>query len=291
MSFAGMTGNGHVAAPFNWQLLCDKVKIAQRDTFDLLFIVVDNANKCRLYKADTLALQLRAELPDNSAPQLAVTSLNADLPFANHEQTIEPGMQVSLDVSSTDGDASPVDHLVVELIGAEGTAPPEGYTFETAEGQSTLHSLFTWNPDCSIFLDGVYENRYQFIFRTKDDRCQNEKWDTIAVKINVKDIENDPAEFIPPNFVSADHDPGMHNEFFGMVKLNKSTGELEDIMPRDNCVGHFVGVAIYNRWGKVVFESGDRNFRWYPDEDASGIYFYTLTFSDKEYKGSITVRN
>jgi len=76
-----------------------------------------------------------------------------------------------------------------------------------------------------------------------------------------------------------------------MVRLNEHTGELEDILPRDNCVGHFVGISIYNRWGKQVFESTSRDFRWYPSEDASGIYFYTLTFSDREYKGSVTVRN
>lgn len=291
MRFGNATGNGHVESTFDWQLACDKVKLSERDTFNLMFIVIDNANKCRLYKADTLTVQVRAEPPDNTAPVLSITSMTPDQPFTNMHQTIVPGTQVSLDVTSTDPDVSPADHLVLELVAAEGTVPPEGYTFENVEGPSKLHSTFTWNPDCSVFTNGVYENPYKFTFRTQDDRCQNAKWDTLAVNIVVKDIENDPQAFIPPNFVSADHDPEMRNEFFGMVKLNKVTGELEDIMPKDNCVGHFVGIAIYNRWGKLVFESADRNFRWYPDEDASGIYFYTLTFSDKEFKGSITVRN
>ncbi|HEX8041261.1 MAG TPA: gliding motility-associated C-terminal domain-containing protein, partial [Chryseosolibacter sp.] len=291
MRFPGDTGNGHVASPFDWELLCDKVNLKEKDTFNLMFIVVDNANKCRLYKADTLSLQVRADSLENSAPELSVASTNPDLPFSNNEQAAELGQQISLDLVSADADVSPADHLVIEMIGAEGNVAPEGYAFETARGVSKLHALFTWNPDCSIFHDGVYDNQYRFTFRTYDDRCQNAKADTVAIALEVKDIVNDIAAFIPPNFVSADHDPGEHNEFFAMVRLNEATGELEDILPKDNCVGHFVGVAIYNRWGKVMFESNDRNFRWYPDEDASGIYFYTLTFSDKEFKGSITVRN
>ena len=73
--------------------------------------------------------------------------------------------------------------------------------------------------------------------------------------------------------------------------VNEQTGALEDILPRDNCLGQFVGITIYNRWGRPVYESTSRDFRWYPDDGSSGVYFYTLTFSDKEYKGSVTVRN
>lgn len=291
MQFPGATAAGHVASPFNWDLLCDQLDLDQKDSFNLMFIVVDQANKCRLYKADTLTLQLRARPPDNSAPELRVVSKNPDMPFNDQRQVIFPGEQVSLDIVGTDTDVTPSDHLVIEMAGAEGTIPPEGYIFQGAEGPSELRGTFTWNPDCSIFRDGVYENTYRFTFRTYDDRCQNPKSDTVAITLTVKDIENNVAEFLPPNFVSADHDPGLHNEFFAMVRLNNETGELEDILPEDNCVGHFVGIVVYNRWGKEVFESSDRHFRWYPDEGSSGIYFYTLTFSDKEFKGSVTVRN
>lgn len=291
MSFPGGSAAGHVASPFNWRLLCDDISLVDKDTFDLMFIVVDQTNKCRLYKADTLTLQLRAAPPDNAPPELRLVSTNPDLPFAGQQQTIAPGQQVSLDIISSDPDVSPSDHLVIDLVGAEGSVPPAGYTFQPVEGPSELRGLFSWNPDCSVFVDGVYENQYKFTFRTYDDRCQNSRSDTLTVDITVKDVENNIAEFIPPNFVSADHDPGLRNEFFAMVRWNPETDELEDILPKDNCVGHFVGIAIYNRWGKLVFQSADRNFRWYPDDGSSGVYFYTLTFSDKEFKGAVTVRN
>jgi hypothetical protein len=290
MSFPEATGVGHVASAFNWELLCKQMDLQKRDTFNLMFIAIDDANKCRFYKADTLTLQVRAEPPDNNAPDLTFVSTNRDLPFDNGEQLLRLGEEISLEFTSTDTDVSPADKLVIELIDADGSVAPSGYHFERVSGTSTLHTTFSWNPDCSIFQNGVYENTYTFTFRTYDDRCENEKADTVQVRFTIADVESDLTAFIPPNFVSPDHDAGQHNEFFGMVRLNEQTGALEDVLPRDNCIRQFVGITIFNRWGKRVFESSNRDFRWYPDEEASGVYFYTLTFSDKEFKGSITVR-
>jgi hypothetical protein len=291
MIFPEANAVGHVTSRFSWDLACDKVNLANKDTFDLMFIVVDDANKCRLYKADTLTVKVVAEPPENTQPLLAVASTNPDMPFVNNQQTLFVGEQISLGISSADADVAPADHLVIEMIGVEGSVEPSGYIFEPVEGQKNIATTFTWNTDCSIFLDGVYENQYKFTFRTYDDRCQNIKGDTVAVDFTIKDVENDVAAFMPPNFISADHDPEQRNEFFAMVRLNEQTGLLEDILPKDNCVGHFVGISIYNRWGKEVFESTNRDFRWYPDDGSSGVYFYTLVFSDKEFKGTVTVRN
>jgi hypothetical protein len=291
MTFPHAAGSGHVSSPFNWELICDRVDLDARDTFELMFVLIDDANKCRLYKADTLTVRVKVEPPDNAPPVLTIASTNTELPFVNNEQEVFVGQQIALGISSTDSDVAPADHLVIEMIGAEGSREPAGYLFEAVEGQANIQTTFTWNTDCSIFEEGIYENHYTFTFRTYDDRCHTAGADTVAVKMRIKDIENDIPAFLPPNFVSADNDPGDHNEFFGMVRLNEDTGQLEDILPKDNCLGHFVGITIFNRWGKSVFESTSRDFRWYPDEDASGIYFYTLTFSDKEFKGSVTVRN
>ena len=62
-------------------------------------------------------------------------------------------------------------------------------------------------------------------------------------------------------------------------------------LPLDNCTGQFQGIVIYNRWGSEVFKSSDRKFRWYALNEAAGVYFYSIKYSNKEYKGSISVRN
>src|SRR5690606_26254890 len=128
------------------------------DEFEVMFIVIDDANKCRLYKADTLTVRIKALPPDNSPPTLNVVSLNPDLPFENLEQDMFVGQQISLTLTSTDTDLSPQDQLAIELIDAKGSVDPEGYEFESVEGRGTIQTTFTWNPDCSIFRDGVYQN-------------------------------------------------------------------------------------------------------------------------------------
>ncbi len=290
MTFPEASARGRVNSQFNWNVACEKLNLAEKDIFELMFIVVDDANKCRLYKADTLTVHVKAEPPDNTGPVLTVASTNPDLPFINNQQTMFVGEQISLGLISTDSNLLPADHIAIEMIDAQGNVEPSGFIFAPVEGQGNIQTTFTWNTDCSIFQNGVYENTYTFKFRTYDDRCFNTKADTVAIEFTVKDFENKLVDFIPPNFVSPDNDVNQMNEFFGMVKLNAQTGQLDNILPKDNCVGHFVGIAIYNRWGKQVFESTSRDFRWFPDEEAAGIYFYSLRFSDKEFKGSVTVR-
>lgn len=291
MTFPEASSRGWVTSQFNWNVACEKLNLAEKDIFELMFIVVDDANKCRLYKADTLIVKVKVEPPENAAPVLTIASTNPDLPFINNQQTLNVGEQISLGLAGTDADLLPPDHIVIEMIDAQGSVDPTGYIFERVEGQRNIQTTFTWNTDCSIFQDGVYENTYTFKFRTYDDRCFQAKADTVAVEFIIKDVENRLDEFMPPNFITPDNDVNQLNEFFGMVKLNPQTGQLDNILPKDNCVGYFVGVTIYNRWGKQVFESTSRDFRWVPDREASGIYFYTLTYSDKEFKGSVTIRN
>lgn len=291
MAFAGAAGRGHVESPFTWVVDCAAVTAAADGLLQIRFIVVDDANRCRLYKADTLVVEVNPLPPENKPPSLAVVSTNDELPFVNNEQILYVGQQVSLALTSSDPDLEPKDHLVLDLVSVQGPNQPEGYVFERAEGTGLLATTFTWNPECSIFENGVYENEYIFRFKTYDDRCHTSGEEIVDVKMIVRDYSQEQVEFLPPNFVSPDGDARMRNEFFGMVRLmDEGTGALEEILPKDNCLGRFVGISIYNRWGKRVFESQHRDFRWYPEEEAEGVYFYTLTFSDKEYKGSITVR-
>src|SRR3546814_13144716 len=67
MSFPAAAGQGHVSSPFDWNILCDKVDLASKDNFDLLFIVIDDVNKCRMYHADTLAFRDRKSTRLNSS--------------------------------------------------------------------------------------------------------------------------------------------------------------------------------------------------------------------------------
>ena len=259
----------------------------KKDEYTFEFIVVDNANKCRYYKADTLDVTVELYPPDNQEPTLQVVNMNQDVQMLNNTITTTLGTPINLALIGTDRDRSPqADWLKLELIKAEGNVEPTGYVFANAEGRGTVESTFGWNPECTIFTDGVYENQYEFTFRVVDDRCHNQKGDTVVVNININDVDGEGEEFIPPNVVTPNGD--NKNDFFAMVKENEN-GELVNILPSDNCTGVFERIVIVNRWGKSVFESPSRDFRWYCQNEVAGMYFYHLKYSNKVYKGVVTI--
>ncbi len=289
ITFPGDQDRGNVSAPFQWNISCDKVNLEQKDEFQFQFIVVDNANKCRFYKADTLDVFVKLEPPDNSKPDLHITSTSPTVPLVADSVSIILGEQISLSLLGVDADANPnKDLLRVELIEATGNVTPTGYIFAPVEGNGTANTTFVWKPDCYIFENGIYKNDYDFTFRVYDDRCFNSKGDTVKIAITVRDVDSNDEGFLPPNFITPNGD--KWNEFFAMVKEDSLTRELVSILPKDNCAGHFVGISIINRWGKEVYASDSRDFKWYAEGESVGVYYYLLLYSDKKYKGLITVR-
>jgi gliding motility-associated-like protein/uncharacterized repeat protein (TIGR01451 family) len=55
------------------------------------------------------------------------------------------------------------------------------------------------------------------------------------------------------------------------------------------CIGNFQKVQIYNRWGKVVFESDKENFAWAASGHPSGIYYFTIRYSGHTFTSSLSV--
>lgn len=285
VSFPSVGAYNVVQSRFEWNIFCDEVDLKKKDEFTFQFLVVDNVNKCRYNNIDTLDVTVKLYPPDNEEPTLQVVNTNQEIQMLNNAMSVTLGQEITLALHGTDRDRA--DFLKLELIKAEGNVEPAGYVFANAEGRGTVESTFAWKPECDIFTADVKQNEYTFTFRVVDDKCHNQKGDTVAVKININDLESGEDEFLPPNFITPNGD--NRNDFFAMVKEDEGTGELINILPRDNCSGVFEGIVIFNRWGKSVFESGSRDFRWYADGEVSGMYFYQLKYSNKEYKGIITL--
>jgi hypothetical protein len=285
-----VTGIGHVQTPFRWDISCKNHNLGLKSEFEFEFVVIDDNNKCRVMKADTLLVTVKLQAPDNDKPDLQIINTNPELLFTNNEQSLKVGQQISLALVAKDDDRVPFTDLIsIKMVEARGSVEPEGYVFAPAEGEGSAETTFVWNTDCSIFEEKVYENTYTFRFKTEDNRCLNPKADTVDVNFIISDIDAEEDEFIPPNFISPNADES--NDFFAMLRINPQTLELESILPKDNCVGRFVGISIFNRWGTEIFQSNSRDFRWYPVREAPGIYFYTLQYSNRNYKGSITLRD
>ncbi len=293
ISFSPTSGNGTVQSKFQWAVSCADFTKFSNDKVESLsfqFIVVDNSNKCRLYKADTVDVSVKIFPPTNSAPALLVNSLNPNLKLINNQLDVTLGQQISLGLQGVDADISPSkDVLKLTLLKAEGNVPLEGFAFTPVEGKSPIETTWVWNPDCAIFQNGVYENDYTLTFRIADDRCFTATADTVQINIKVRDVDGTDEFFTPINFFSP-NDDGF-NDYYSMDIKDKNTGELQNVLPLDNCVAQFQGVRIYNRWGNQVFESVERNFRWYAKGESAGVYYYVIKYTYKEYKGSLSIRD
>lgn len=296
--FPGVTGEHHVTSPFEWTLQCDKFNLEQKDIFDLRFIVVDNGNKCKIYYADTLDAVVQVLPPLNEPPVISMTNLLPDeVTVTNNTASIELGQQISIKITGIDPDITPQDNLTLEMYDSEGN--PTGYIFEPVSGFGTVESVFSWKPDCAIFNEVNYEtadfeNEYEFKFRVLDNRCIVGDGDTLTIKINVTDVDLTDVEFLPNNIITPNGD-GC-NDFFAMDELedvasNCGEGVNFPQLPRDNCTGTFLGIRIYNRWGRQVYSSNSRNFRWYAEETSVGVYYYFIDYNNKEYKGTVSVRH
>lgn len=290
MSFTQVSGNGSVESKFKWDLTCS-LNPKTKSNFVIQFLVIDNANKCRFYKADTVEVEVELLKPDNAKPSLLVEEA-----FGRPiNDTIEYvlGKPIQFNFFGTDADTKPQrDLLTLTMIDASGNVTPQGYTFEPRTGRSPVQSFLSWNPDCSIFKDGVYQNRYSFKFRLGDDRCHNLKADTVTIRLKVVDGSVKDDEFVPPNVFTPNGD-GV-NDYFAVEGIDPGPDDrnydLEVKFPADNCFNQFESVRIFNRWGTKVFESTDRKFRWYATNQPAGVYYYIIGFTHKEYKGSLSVR-
>jgi len=286
-SFPKKSGNGTLQSVFQWELNCNTINLEDKSDFDYYLMVVDSTNKCGFYKADTLLVRVHVEPPDNIDPELLMESENPDQPITDGAIIAILGSPVELTLTGTDGDLAPKDLLNLALVYQDGNVPPTGFVFTPKEGIGPLQASFTWNPDCSIFENEMYENTYTFKFVLTDNRCFNPQQDSITVHITVKDVDGSDEEFLPPNVFTPNDD--NKNDFFAMVQ-ETSPGVFESILPSDNCVGEFIGINIYNRWGKQIYQSADRDFRWYGNDMPVGVYYYYLRYTNKSYKGTVTLR-
>lgn len=289
IQFARVSGNGAVQSDFSWKLRCPALDPAKKDFYEFDFIVVDSTNKCRLRKADTLSVAVKVVNPLNSAPVLILRKPGDATPIVSGNLDITLGEPVEIQVQGLDGDVFPTqDNLRLELEAVEGQLPLRGYRFDPVNGKSPVSSTFRWTPDCSIFVGDDFENEYALTFRLSDDRCYTAQ--TVRQKINlvVRDVVSTDEGFLPPNVFTPNGD--AFNEYYAMQVVDPVTGTVRNILPADNCVRQFEVVRIYNRWGQLVFQSTDRNFQWTAENQPEGVYFYFIAYTDRDFKGSLSVR-
>jgi len=268
---------GTVTTPFRWSLDCDKFNLAKLDSFRVYFITED-VDVCNLANQDTLFIDFLIDTLQNFAPSLLFQAEG----IRDNKKSISIREELSVRVFATD---DLKDSIFLDLIAVNGVRDVDDFVFDNVKGKGSINSTLTWTPDCE-YLDRLDAGEYRFTFLARDDRCPNPKESLLSLDVTVNDIESEVVFIDPPNVFTPNGDD--ENAFFGMYRLD-DTGELINILPLDNCEGVFVSVNIYNRWGREVYTSNDRDFQWRGQGMAAGVYFYQIKYSHKTYKGSVSI--
>ena len=269
MSFSDMTGNSSITGTFNWDVLCSSVNLGLKKDF-LVYFIAEDGDKCKVNNADTLETLITVLPPLNDPPQL---SLESD-PRSDDADTIvvDAGDLVDLKFLGFDPNQ---DSIALGIIKGNEFVDRLGVHFEPASGVGNLSTPLNWQTDCTLLGASNSDSVYTFTFTLKDFKCLVPQSDTLTLKIAIRDLPVDYS-FLPPNVFTPNHD--KWNEYYYI-----------DNMPADNCRSRFEEIIICNRWGKEVFSSNDRNFKWSGEELSPGTYFYALHFTDRIFKGTIAL--
>lgn len=259
-------GEGSITKVFTWAPECGMFDSLSGDALRVFFLL-DDSDACNLQNADTLVIDFYPLEPDNNPPILTTPDIT-DLEFE-----VFAGDSINITLTGLDLDEDSLRLYVsdgsnqIERIGAE---------FEPAKGKSKVKTYFSWNTDCRHLTSSYSDVVYNFTFALEDDKCFSAAADAIDLSIRVKNKDINTEEVFIPNVFTPNNDGT--NEFFHVLNL-----------PEDNCRNQFIDVSIYNRYGKRVFFSRDRDFRWNADNVVSGVYYYHVNFSEKDYDGYVNV--
>ncbi len=273
MTFVGgQKGIAPVEGNFAWRTDCSLFRGNTNPRNYALTFLVRDFRGCDLPKFDTIRVNLRLEpVPNPNPPRIFTdsTKLIYNRTTRTYSKKVIIGEEINLDIIATDPDR---DILSITGNGIDFNMADFGIQFTPATGTAPITAKLTWKPECELLQR---RKEYRMRFTTKDQNaCGLEKTDEIFITFTIEDLA-----------VSKDFQP--YNVFTPNGDGKNDTFTLD--IPLDNCVDSFSKIIIYDRWGRFVYESSQRNFSWDGNNLATGTYYYLIQFKNKEVKGWVSL--
>ncbi len=280
IDFPVVEGNTNISQDFLWDLACE-LNIAEQDSFRVDFLVED-VDACQLTNQDTLTVDFLLSPPRSTKPELEYTSLNR-VEFTDDSASVIVGASILVGLTGREFER---DSLELVLVNAEDIP---GVEFENVTGRSIVTGVLEWTPDCSVFTDNTFSENVVFEFVLYDKNCILPQSDTLNLIVRVNDLP-ETNEFAITNIITPRTTPDQ-NDYFGYYPVVDARSDENRLifLPIDNCAGQFEEVLIHNRWGRQVFSSKDRDFKWFAKDVSAGIYYYTIVYSNGKFQGPLTV--
>ena len=260
-TFPAKQGLGSVNSTLLFIPNCEAMKQKQ-----VLLDFVAKDLRCGVSSQTLLSVPINILVKPNTAPSVNTSLLNNTVEVV---LSSSQNSEIKFNVNGQDADN--------EQVTLTGT--PKGFdyknasmSFDNKEGKGKVSSVFTWKPTCAV-LGGKDSKEFIVNFRTQDNNCL-QKIDSVSIKFILKDNIASENPIKPFNTFTPNGDG--KNDTFNLGSI-----------PGDNCKRQFVKFEIFNRWGKVVFSTAERDFIWTGESEPSGDYFYALRFTDDVFKGVI----
>ena len=173
------------------------------------------------------------------------------------------------------------DYQLTLQAGPPATIKPGQFALITVSANVDHDNVYTWAPSTSLSCTNCLsteasprETTSYTVYVTDSNGCKA----SAEVLVQVNTVYN----VFVPNAFSPNGD-GNNDEF-------QIFGDIGTI--------NYLQLTIFNRWGELVFETGDSNFKWdgnYKGQPApQGVYIYVMqtVFSDgskQDFKGSVTL--
>lgn len=259
----GVSGN-QLRGRFTWRVDCRAV---DRPLYEFEFTAA--ANPCGEPQTASVIVPIRIDY-SNTPPQLT-TSLPP--PPASGPAVIRRlvGGVYEATFAGTDAEQDP---LVLSATGNGFDLAAAGMSFQPSNGNGQASATFRWNANCTGFQQPG--RALEVTFQLQETTCRPVP---SARVVRFELINPDSLDFTPPSVFTPNGDAQRLNEFFTVPDL-----------PPDFCDSRFASIKIFSRWGNLVYQSPNRNFRWDGNGQANGVYFYLIEFTDgRKYKGPITL--
>lgn len=253
-TFVAVNGKGRSTGRFTWPMACQNFA---RPSYTLLFTAT--TLNCGQPITKTLAVEVRPDYR-NQPPLMRAA-------MAGKTIEVFDGATFTDTIYGSDAD---LHLLALTARGEDFELAGRDMTFVATGGPGQARAVFTWAPACQVTPGGSYTVH----FTMTETACQATPPQTLSATFKVRSQEETP--FLPANIFTPNQDG--QNDYFELPNL-----------PRNYCGSSFAAIRIFNRWGTQVYESKDRDFKWSGKDMADGVYFYHIYYSDKQFKGMVTV--
>ncbi len=261
-------GSGVVVAYICWNTCKISRTLAETFIFDIK--IFDGG--CPVVGTDTKRITLFVNPKERILPLISVVGSTPNFDPITREANVNLSDSLRIDIEAKD-----IQNRLITLsavgIGIDFTQYNASFTPKTGKG--ILRSSFRLTTSCDDLKAGE-QTSIKIKFKVSQQEGCSPFADSLIVNIKIKDGEPNFADFVPYNAFTPNGD--AKNAYYTL-----------DNLPKESCIYNFRTFVVYNRWGKEVYQTTNKDFKWEAKNLPSGLYYYYLDYNQKKYKGYITV--